>query len=59
LEEVGFFFSKKPKCHPRNFFGDDAFVHVNKQADANVWLKLQNEKSIQIFNIQEFNSTTK
>ncbi len=35
LKEVGFFFSKKLKYHPKFFFGDDAFVHVNKQADAN------------------------
>jgi hypothetical protein len=26
-------------CNPRNVFGDDAFVLVNKLADANAWLK--------------------
>ncbi len=39
LEELGFFLFEKSMCHPRNFFGDDAFVLVNKLAYANAWLK--------------------
>jgi hypothetical protein len=35
LEEVGFFLSKKPKCHPKNLFSDDAFLFINKPTDAN------------------------
>jgi hypothetical protein len=33
-------------CNPRNVFGDDAFVLVNKLVDANAWLKTWNGKNI-------------
>jgi hypothetical protein len=33
LEEAGFLLSKKLKCHPKNLFGDDAFLFTNKLAD--------------------------
>jgi hypothetical protein len=33
-------------CNPRNVFGDDAFVLVNKLAEANAWLKTWNGKNI-------------
>jgi hypothetical protein len=39
LEELGFLLSEKLMCNPRNVFSDDAFVLVNKLADANAWLK--------------------
>ncbi len=39
LKELSFLLSEKLMCNPRNVFGDDAFVLVNKLVDANVWLK--------------------
>jgi hypothetical protein len=39
LKKLGFLLSKKLMCNPRNVFGDDAFVLVNKLVDANAWLK--------------------
>jgi hypothetical protein len=33
LEKFGFFVSDKLKFHPRNLFGDNAFVHFNKQTN--------------------------
>jgi hypothetical protein len=35
LQEVGFSLSEKPKCHPKNLFGDDASLPASKQANAN------------------------
>jgi len=46
LEEVSFFLSKKPKCHPKNLFDDDAYLLVNKLADANNRPKIRNGKNI-------------
>jgi hypothetical protein len=39
LKEPNFLLFEKLMCNPRNVFGDDAFILVNKLADANAWLK--------------------
>jgi len=46
LKEIGFLLSEKLKCHPKNIFGVDAYVLVNKLVDVNAWSKTQNDKSI-------------
>jgi hypothetical protein len=46
LKKNGLFLSKKLRCYPKNIFGDDAYVFVNKLVDVNTWLKTQNDKSI-------------
>jgi hypothetical protein len=46
LEEASFFFSKKPKCHPINLFGDDESLLANKPTNANNWPEIQNGKNI-------------
>jgi len=35
LEEIGFLLFEKSKCHPKNLFGDDASILVNKPVGAN------------------------
>ncbi len=37
LEKASFFLIKKLKCHPRNLFGDDAYVLANKPTNADSW----------------------
>jgi hypothetical protein len=34
LEKTSFFLIEKLKCHARNLFGDDAYVPVNRLANA-------------------------
>jgi len=34
------------KCHPKNLFGEDASILVNRLMDANSWPKTQNGKNI-------------
>jgi hypothetical protein len=46
LEKNCFLFPEKLKCHPKNIFGDDAYVLVNKLVDLNTRLKTQNDKNI-------------
>jgi hypothetical protein len=46
LEEASFLFSEKLKCHPRNIFGDDAYILINKPKNVNNWQKTQNGKNI-------------
>jgi len=46
LKDASFFFSEKPKCHPRILFNDDASHPTNKLTDANNSPKTQNEKNI-------------
>lgn len=33
-------------CHPKNLFGDDASIIVNKSMDGDAWPKTWNRKSI-------------
>ncbi len=49
--EPSFLLSEKLMCNPRNVFGDDAFVLVNKLADANAWLKTWNGKNMRCLSI--------
>ncbi len=48
LEEAGFILFEKPKWHPKNLFGDDAYLPINKLMDVGSWLKTQNRKNIRL-----------
>jgi hypothetical protein len=42
FEKVDFLLSKKLRCPLKNFFGDDAFIHINRPLAANACLRIQN-----------------
>jgi hypothetical protein len=44
LEEVGFFLFEKLNCHPKNIFGDDASLLINKLVDTILGQKLKTRK---------------
>ncbi len=46
LEEIGFLLFEKSKCHPKNLFGDDASILVNKPVGANNQPKTWSGKNI-------------